>query len=485
MPDTRPARWGTTDARRVVATCVLGSGMAFLDATVVNVALPNIGEHLHTGLSGLQWVVNGYLVTLTALLLLGGSIGDRFGQRRVFLTGIVWFSGASLLCGLAPNIELLVLARGLQGIGAALAVPGSLALLTGSIHPDDRARAVGAWSGLTGVATAAGPFVGGWLVDTASWRWVFLLNLPFAVAVILLGRQIPERPRHAELPLDVAGAVTAAAGLALTTAGLIEHRAEWAPAAIVAGLVLLGAFVAIEHRSSHPMVPPSIFSSRQFSGANVVTFLVYAALAVGMFLIVVNLQLSLGYSALAAGLALFPVTVLMLAGSSRAGALAQRIGPRLPMTLGPLVVAAGFAWLALIAPGRSYVTLTLPAAIVLGVGLTLTVAPLTAVVLSAVRDEQLGIGSGVNNAVARLAGLLAVAVIPTAAGVHLDIGVGATMPGYRGALLAAAALAAAGALVAAGTIRRIAPEAAAGPANVVEPCHDPAGNVPACRVSEA
>jgi EmrB/QacA subfamily drug resistance transporter len=372
--------------------------MAFLDATVVNVALPNIGEHLDTGLAGLQWVVNGYLVTLTALVLLGGSIGDRFGQRRVFLTGIVWFSVASLLCGVAPNIVTLVAARGLQGIGAALAVPGSLALLTGSMHPDDRARAVGAWSGLTGVATAAGPFVGGWLVDTASWRWVFLLNLPFALAVLVLGRKIPERPLHAELPLDLTGAAAAAVGLALTTAGLIEHRSGWAPLAVVAGLALLGAFAALERRSSHPMIPPSIFSSRQFSGANIVTFLVYAGLGVGMFLIVVNLQLSLGYSALAAGLALFPVTVLMLAGSSRAGALAQRIGPRLPMTLGPLIVAAGFAWLALIEPGRSYLTLTLPAAVVLGIGLTLTVAPLTAVVLGAVPDEQLGIGSGVNNA---------------------------------------------------------------------------------------
>lgn len=448
--------------------------MAFLDGTVVNVALPNIGEHLHTGLAGLQWVLNGYLVTLTALLLLGGSIGDRFGQRRVFLTGIVWFSIASLLCGVAPNIELLVAARGLQGVGAALAVPGSLALLTGSIHPDDRARAVGAWSGLTGVATAAGPFVGGWLVDTASWRWVFLLNLPFAVAVVVLGRKIPERPLHAELPLDVAGTATVAAGLALTTAGLIEHRAGWAPVAVVAGLVLLVAFVAIEYRSSHPMVPPSIFSSRQFSGANVVTFLVYAALAVGTFLIVVNLQLSLGYSALAAGLALFPVTVLMLVGSSRAGALAQRIGPRLPMTLGPLIVAAGFAWLALIEPGRSYVAVTLPAAFVLGIGLTLTVAPLTAVVLSAVPDEQLGIGSGVNNAVARLAGLLAIAVLPAVAGVRLNIVAGTPMPGYRLALFVAAGLAAAGAAVAAATIRQIA-----------APDHEPTVNVEARGVSEA
>lgn len=471
-------RWGSPVARRVLAAAALGSGMAFLDGTIVNVALPSIGEDFDATLAGLQWILNAYLVTLTALLLLGGSLGDRFGRRRVFTAGVWLFTAASLLCGLAPNTEALVAARALQGIGGALLVPGSLALLTATMHPEDRARAVGAWAGLTGVASAIGPLLGGWLIDAASWRWAFLINLPLAALVLWTVTAVPESTD--EVPtiggLDWAGAGAVAAGLALLTAGLIRAGEGWSPLSIAAassGAAMLAAFVAIERRSPHPMLPLSLFRNAQFTGANLVTLAVYGGLGAAFFLVIVNLQLALGYSALEAGMALLPVTILMLLISARMGAVAQRIGPRLPMTLGPLAVAGGLWWIGEVGPGDRYTTAVLPPTVLFGLGLAVTVAPLTATVMASVDEHHLGVGSATNNAVARLAGLLAVAVLPSAAGVAFEAGGADGIPGYRTAMTVSAALCVAGAVVAAATIRHLAPTRTATQASVLQPCGEP------------
>lgn len=466
-----------TVARRVLVVAVLGSGMAFLDGTIVNVALPSIEQDLDTDLQGLQWVLDSYLITLTALLLLGGALGDRFGRKRVFLLGVGGFTAASVLCGLAPSIEMLVGARAVQGIGGALLVPGSLALLSATVPADERARWVGAWSGLTGAASAIGPLAGGWLIDTASWRWAFLVNVPIAVVLWWLARAVPES-LDADAPghLDVGGAVLAAGGLAALTGGLIAAGEGWSAANVlttITGTAMLAGFVAHERRTPMPMLPPALFASAQFTGANLVTFAVYAGLGGAFFLVVVDLQLVLGYSALEAGVALLPVTVLMLFLSSRAGALAQRIGPRLPMTGGPLVVAAGLLMLGEIGPGDRYLRAVLPGAVVFGLGLSLTVAPLTAAVLGAVDEHHLGVGSATNNAVARLAGLLAVAVLPAAAGVVIESAGADGLPGYRTAMAIAAGLCVVGAAVAAVTIRRTRPVEPTVQASVLQPCHEP------------
>lgn len=414
-------RYGTPAGRWVLVATIIGSGIASLDATVVNVALPTIGRHFGAGVSGLQWVITGYLITLSALILLGGRLGDLFGRKRVFLVGVVWFSVASLLSGVAVNLPMLIFARALQGLGGALLVPGSLAIIEASFAPEDRGRAIGAWSGLGGVATAIGPFVGGWLVSAVSWRLIFLLNLPLAAAVLLASREVPETSdATADRHLDILGAGLVVVGLAGVTYGLITApepgKAAVAWVSAVIGVVGLVCFVVVERRSRHPMLPPTIFSSRQFTAANLVTFVVYAALGGIFFLLAVDLQEALKFSPTAAGGALFPVTIIMLLFSSRAGHLGQRIGPRLPMTVGPLVVTAGMVLMLRITPGGHYVRDVLPAVIVFGLGLSLTVAPLTATVLAAADDNEAGVASGVNNAVARAAGLLAVAVLPALAG---------------------------------------------------------------------
>jgi EmrB/QacA subfamily drug resistance transporter len=411
--------------RWLVAVTVAGSGMAFLDGTVVNVALPKIGEDLHASTSALQWILNGYLLTLASLILLGGSLGDRLGRRLIFQVGIGLFTLASLLCAVAPTVELLIGARLIQGIGGALLTPGSLAIIEASFRPADRARAIGAWSGLGGVATAFGPLLGGWLIAAISWRAIFLINLPIGVFVALAAaRHVPEsRDPTATGRLDLAGAVLVAIGLGGTTYALIQAP-EGASAAVVAtaviGVASLVGFFWQERRSANPMLPLSVFSSRQFSAANAVTFVVYAALGVVFFLLVSFLQISSGYSPIAAGSASLPVTVIMLLGSARAGELAQRIGPRIPLTLGPLIIAAGLLLMLRIDPGDDYVTSVLPAILVFGIGLTLVVAPVTATVMASVDEAHSGVASGINNAVARVAGLLAVAVIPVIAGLTGD-----------------------------------------------------------------
>jgi EmrB/QacA subfamily drug resistance transporter len=415
--------------RWVLAATVLGSSMAMLDSTVVNVALPTIGKSLGTSLGGLQWTVTAYTLTLAGLILLGGSLGDRRGRKRIFLVGVVWFALASALCGLAPDIGVLVGARVLQGVGGALLTPGSLAIIQASFAPADRARAVGAWSGLGGVAGAAGPLLGGWLVQAAGWRWVFLLNLPLAVAVVLVTmRHVPEtKDPSATGGFDIAGAVLAALALGGVTYALIEApEAATDPVGIavaaVAGVAAAVAFVLVErHRTRQPgkvpaMLPLDVFASRQFTAVNIVTFLVYAALGGVLFLLVLQVQVVAHYSPLKAGTALLPVTLLMLTFSARSGALAQKIGPRWPMTAGTTICAAGLLLMTRIGPHASYLTDVLPAVTVFAIGLTLTVAPLTATVLASADVRHAGVASGVNNAVARAAGLLAVAGIPAAVG---------------------------------------------------------------------
>jgi len=450
---TAPIRMGSARGRWLLLAAILGSGMAMLDSTVVNVALPHIGKELDAGFSGLQWTLNGYTLTLAALILLGGSLGDRYGRRRVFVIGVAWFAAASLMCGLAWNVESLVLARALQGVGGALLTPGSLALIAASFDERDRGAAVGAWSGLGGIAGAIGPLVGGWLVEQVSWRAVFLVNLPFAAVVLWVAvRHVPEsRDPAAAGELDLAGAGLAAAGLAGLTYGLIS--VQWVPA--VLGVLALAGFVLMERRSAHPLVPLELFTSRVFVAANVVTLVVYAALGGVFFLLVLQLQVVAGFSPLRAGMALLPITALMLLLSARAGALAQRIGPRLPMTLGPLIAAGGLLLTLRIGPHSSYLRDVLPAVAVFGLGLSCMVAPLTATVLGAAPEHLAGTASGVNNAVARSAGLLAVASLPALVGLG---GADYTEPGafgsgFRAAMVICAGLLIVGAVVAAALVR--------------------------------
>jgi EmrB/QacA subfamily drug resistance transporter len=448
--------------RWLLATAVLGTGMAGLDTTVVGIALPAIGREFAVGVDGLQWVVTAYTLTLAGLLLLGGNLGDRFGRRRVFVIGVVWFGVASALCGLAPGATTLVLARGLQGVGGALLTPGSLALLQASFVAEDRPRAIGAWSGLTGVAAAVGPFVGGWLIAAVSWRLVFFINVPLTAAVILMtARHVPEsRARDGRGPLDVVGAVSVTAGLIGLTYGLIEGSAiGWTSPAVldplIAGAVLLGLFLLVESRAAEPLLPLGLFRSAQFAAANAVTFVVYGALGGVLFLTPMALQEVAGYSPLAAGTALLPVTTIMFALSARSGALAVRIGPRLQMSAGPCIVAAGVLLLARLTADGDYLTEVLPAVVVFGLGLAVTVAPLTATALGAAPAEHAGVASAVNNDVARVAGLIVVAVLPALAGITGDSYLDPVQfrTGFRTALLVAAATCVAGGLLAAGTIR--------------------------------
>jgi EmrB/QacA subfamily drug resistance transporter len=461
----------------VLLATVLGSALAFIDATVVNIALPRIGADLGADAAGLQWTVNGYTLSLASLILLGGALGDRFGRRRIFVVGVSAFAAASLLCGLAPTIETLIAARVAQGVGGALLTPGALAILETSFEREDRARAIGAWSGLGGLAGALGPFLGGWLVQVASWRLVFLINVPLAAAVVAVAlRRVPES-RNPDAPrrLDLPGAVAAAAGLAGLTHGFTAWPAHGATspsvlAALALGLAGVGGFVLLERRSPHPMLPLEVFRSRAFTAANLVTFAVYAALGGVFFLLVLQLQVVAGFAPLAAGTALLPITVLMLLLSARAGALAERIGPRLPMALGPLASAAGLLLLSRVGPEASYASAVLPGVVVLGLGLSLTVAPLTATALGSVDERYAGVASGVNNAVARAAGLLAVAVLPLAAG----LGAGtltdpaSLAPTYRIAMVLCALLMLAGAgtafvAIPAGAVRSLPAAPPAGP----------------------
>ncbi|HZR50472.1 MAG TPA: MFS transporter [Streptosporangiaceae bacterium] len=464
MPDLRMS---TSQGRWVVAATVLGSGMAALDATVVGIALPSIGRDFHVAVNSMQWVVDAYTLALAGLLLLGGTLGDSYGRRKMFMVGIVWFAVASLLCGLAPDAPVLIAARALQGVGGALLTPGSLAILQASFVPDDRSKAIGAWSGLGGIATAAGPFLGGWLISAVSWRLVFFINLPVAVLVLAIAaRHVPESRSPGEVPkLDIRGALSISAALAGITYGLIGASADgWTSVSVLAplllGLALLGVFVLVEAREAQPMLPLSVFRSRQFSAANAVTFVVYAALSGLLFLVPVVLQEVKGYSPLESGTALLPVTAIMLLLSSRSGALAAKIGPRLQMSVGPVIIAGGLLLFTRIGGPGSYLTAVLPGALVFGLGLAINVAPLTATALAAAPAEHSGVASAVNNDVARAAGLIAVAVLPVAAGITGDAYLHPVMlaHGFRVAAVIAAVFCAAGGLLAALTIRNASPD---------------------------
>lgn len=454
---TAPAvRLRSARGRAVLAAAVLGSGMTFLDSTIVNIAADHIGRDFHASFGELQWVLNSYTLTLAALILLGGSLGDRLGRRRIFVIGTAWFALASLACSVAPGVDWLIAARAVQGVGAALMMPASLAIMSAVFVEEDRGAAVGLWSGFSGVAAAAGPLLGGWLVEDFSWRWAFAINIPLAVVVVVLARRaIPETRAAGDLGrLDVAGVLIIAIALgALTYATISAGGDGWSASTValtVVGVGLLVAFVILELRRRNPLVPMKLFANRNFSATNGMTLLTYGALGVFLFLFVLNLQVVAGYGAFAAGLASLPMTLLLLFFSAASGRFAARVGPRIPLTVGTLIAAAGLAiTLRIDAEHRNYWIDVLPGVTVFALGMVLIVAPLTTTVMGSAPTDDVGIASGINNAVARTGGLLAVAIIPALAGLQGDAyrDVATMTHGYRVAILYCIALMAASSLI--------------------------------------
>ncbi|MFN8196497.1 MAG: MFS transporter [Nocardioidaceae bacterium] len=439
--------------RLTLVALTLGSGIAILDGSVVNVAVRTIGTELGATLGQLQWVVNGYLLALASLVLLGGALGDRMGRRRVYVAGMVVFLAGSVACAVAPTVEVLIATRVAQGVGGALLTPGALAIIESSYAAEDRGPAIGTWAGMSGVAAAIGPFVGGWLVDHGGWRWVFGINVPFCLAVLALALYaVPEsRDTETQGRFDAGGAVLTVVGLGALTWALIAADGT-SPALVASAYVVAAAsavgFLVLERRLAAPMVPLGLFGSRVFSAANAMTFLVYGALGALMFLLILQLQVSAGWSALQAGLCGLPLTVSMMLLSSRTAALSQRIGPRVPMTFGPLVCAAGVTALLGVGAGSRWYGV-LPGLVVFALGLALLVSPLTATVLAAAPEHEAGIASGINNAVARAGSLLAVAALPAVAGLSGDAyrDPSALTDGFRLSMLVCAALLASGGVV--------------------------------------
>ncbi|MEO8619844.1 MAG: DHA2 family efflux MFS transporter permease subunit [bacterium] len=414
----------SAEGRWVVAGAVLGSGAVFLEGSVVSVALPSIARDLHLGIAGLQWVMNAYLLTLSALMLLGGALGDRLHRARVFSIGAFGFAAASVACALAPSALALVACRLLQGVAGALLVPNSLAMLEQGFEGEDRGAAIGQWAAWSGISTAIGPLAGGWLVESLSWRWVFAAVAPFGIAAaIIANRYVHELSGEKEnAPLDIMGAVFITLSLAGLIGGLtagpeLGFRHPIVLTCLAGGIVLLVAFLVTERKSAAPLLPLDVFRSRQFTGANVTTLFVYAALTALFLLLMLQLQNVMGYGALKAGASLLPINAFMLIVSPLAGRLAERIGARLPMVFGAAIAAVGMVLFVRARPGASYVASVLPAVCVFGIGLSVFVAPLTAAVLAAVPPDRVGVASAVNNAVSRLAGLLATAIVPYAAGI--------------------------------------------------------------------
>lgn len=474
---------GTRAGWALIATTVLASMVGFLDASVVNVAIPAISRDLGGGVSAVQWTLTGYLVTVAALLLLSGALADRFGRRNVLGAGLVVMLVASVLCAVAPSTGTLVGARVLQGAGAALVVPSSLALLNGTLRVDDRARGIGIWAGLATIGTTVGPYAGGWLVDHVSWRAVFLLNLPLIAAALVVLWKVPEpEAKGRALSLDVGGALLAVGGLGALVYALNAGPSDgWLSAgilvALVLGVVCLCALPAVERRQKAPMLRLELFGSGQFDAINATTLLFYGALGAAGYLVVVQCQLRLGYSAAQAGAALIPESVVFAALAPLSGKLVASAGPRKLMALGMVVVAIALVWLARIGPGDAYASAILPGALLWGLGIGLAVTPLTAAVLGAVADADLGEASAINDAASRVGGVVAIAVVPALIGAGGGGLAGALDGGYRPAMVVMAALCVAAAGV---TVAFVSDRAPAGAGAL--PANPPRPGMGACAV---
>jgi EmrB/QacA subfamily drug resistance transporter len=437
----------------LVAATVLASTVGFLDAYMVNVAVPAIGHDLHASVAQLQWVLTGYLVTVASLLLLAGAFADHFGRGRVLVTGLVIMLLASLACAAAPNAATLIIARLIQGVGGALVVPSSLALLNGTLADSDRARGIGIWAGISTLGTALGPYGGGWLVDHASWRYVFLLNIPLVLPALWVLRMVPDVATRRSLSVDVVGGLLAVVGLGGVIYAVTESPdSGWTSGPVLVtglvGLVALIALVPVEQRRRQPMLRTALFRSRTFDAINVATLIFYGALAAAGYLVVLQCELRLGYSATAAGAALIPESAVFLIVSPLVGGVVARIGTRWPMAAGILLVGGGFAWLSVARPGHSYVETILPGVIVWGLGIGLAVAPLTAGVLAAVDDRDLGEASGINDAASRIGGVVVIALVPVLLGAGRSAGLAhALAVNYPTAMLVMAGLSVLAALI--------------------------------------